>query len=77
MFTVFGRRDGQATWEEYTVVAEIWRRKIRMSKAQQELNLTTTVKGNKKVFSNVLTARGGSRESPSFTGCGRERYHRE
>lgn len=28
-FTVFGRRDRQATWKEYTVVARIYRGKIR------------------------------------------------
>jgi len=46
-------KKGQATWEEYKVVASICREKIRKVKARYELNLVDVVKATKKMFSPI------------------------
>ena len=43
-------KKGRATQEDYKDVMRLCREKIRRAKAQQEINLATAVKDNKKMF---------------------------
>lgn len=56
-------KEGQATEEMFKNVARSCKKKIREAKAQLEFNLTTSVKDNKNVFINTLTAKGGARKT--------------
>jgi len=60
----------QATQEDYKDIMRLCGEKIRRFKAQQELNLATAIKVNKKCFCKHISNKRRSKENlRSFIGC--------
>ncbi|KAK4810586.1 hypothetical protein QYF61_007323 [Mycteria americana] len=56
-------KEGQATQEEYKDVVRLCNEKIRRAKAQQELNLATSIKDNKKCFYKYINNKRRAKEN--------------